>query len=387
MSPALLTSDVHLSQARGQSASRALGRLISQHPGKSVLLVGDIFDLSLTPLNDRPAETLGRILAAHPEWVMASRAHLESGGRLCFVPGNHDAELCESATAAVLHRALAPPDDRQLAVAPWFYRHGSVHIEHGHVYDPDCAPNHPLSPTNAHSEGLGTALVRRFLAPSDSLEFAHAHELTPRSGFLLAAKKWGVSAPIHMLQYFRTAAGLCLESLAVKRTVMAAWTAGTTALPEHAERTGLPIAVVEALLAGVPQPTHHAFKDTFLRLYFDRIVAGGAAAVGTALLPFGAVAPSLVGPSALLLAAGGAYLAASSRRARLHRDGPVEALALAAERIRALTDCSLVVFGHSHVPSEQPGYVNLGSFGFAASARPYLLLDEAGRSETRRLPA
>jgi hypothetical protein len=387
MAPALLTSDVHLSPTGGQSVSRALARLIAEHCGKNVLLVGDIFDLSLTPLDHEPAETLGRILAAHPEWVLACKTHLEKGGRLCFVPGNHDAELNESTTAGVLLRTLAPPDDRQLAVMPWFYRHGSVHIEHGHVYDPDCAPNHPLSPANAHSEGLGTALVRRFLAPSDSLEFAHAHELTPRSGLLLAAKKWGASAPVHMLEYFRTAAGLCLESLAVEGVRAAAKNAGTAALPEHAERTGLPIPVIEALLAGVPRPTHHAFKDTFLRLYFDRLVAGGAAAVGTALLPVSAFAPSLLGPSALLMALGGVYLTASSRRARLHRDGPVQALALAAERIRALTDCSLVVFGHSHVPTEGPGYVNLGSFGFAENARPYLLLDDTGRSETRRLPA
>src|SRR6187549_2675369 len=161
MPPALLTSDVHLSPDRGRSTSRALGALMAEHRGADVHLVGDIFDLSLTPAGGMAADTLGRILATHREWVDACRNHLATGGRLCFVPGNHDAELCEPEPMAVLRSALRPADDRQLSVAPWFHRQGSVHIEHGHVYDPDCAPNHPLSPANSHSEGLGTALVRR----------------------------------------------------------------------------------------------------------------------------------------------------------------------------------------------------------------------------------
>lgn len=280
MTPALLVSDVHLSPDFGFQASVSLSQLIAAHPQADVHLVGDIFDLSQTPAGHRPAETLGKILAAHPEWLGECRRHLQAGGRLCLVPGNHDADLGDAETAAALHAALAPPDDRQLSVAPWFYRRGSVHIEHGHVYDPDCAPNHPLSPANVLSEGLGTALVRRFLAPSQSLEFAHAHELTPRSGLWLALKKWGMRTPVHVLWYFWTAAGLCLESLSAEPVRHAARAAGTAALPEHAARTGLSIEVLEALVATVPRPTHHDFKDTFLRLYFDRVLAGAGAGMG-----------------------------------------------------------------------------------------------------------
>jgi UDP-2,3-diacylglucosamine pyrophosphatase LpxH len=156
MPPALLTSDVHLSPEHGRSTSRALAGLISEHRGADVHLVGDIFDLSLTPADGQPAHTLGRILAAHEEWVAACRQHLAAGGRLSFVTGNHDADLGEPPMAAVLHSVLQPPDDRQLSVSPWFHRHGSVHIEHGHVYDPDCAPNHPLSPADARTEAPAT---------------------------------------------------------------------------------------------------------------------------------------------------------------------------------------------------------------------------------------
>jgi hypothetical protein len=386
VAPALLVSDVHLSPDFGLQASTALARLIAAHPGTDVHLVGDIFDLSQTPAGQKPAETLARILAAHPEWLSQCRKHLHAGGRLCLVPGNHDADLGDSDTAAVLHAALAPPDDRQLGVAPWFYRRGSVHIEHGHVYDPDCAPNHPLSPANVRSEGLGTALVRRFLAPSRSLEFAHAHELTPRSGLSLALRKWGLKAPAHVLWYFWTAAGLCLESLNAEPIRRAATVAGTAALSEHAARTGLSLEVLEALIAGVPRPTHHDFKDTFLRLFFDRVLAGGSAGVGAALLATSAQVPGLITPAALLTTLGGGYLYASSARSKRHVGGPTLALEVAAARIRELTACSLVVFGHSHVAVERPGYVNLGSFAFGAAERPYLLLDSAGRGETHRLP-
>lgn len=386
MTPALLVSDVHLSPSCGLQASAALSRLIAAHPGVDVHLVGDIFDLSQTPAGQRPAETLGRTIAAHPEWLSQSRKHLKSGGRLCLVPGNHDADLSDAETAAVLYAALEPPDDRQLSVAPWFHRHGSVHIEHGHVYDPDCAPNHPLSPANVRSEGLGTALVRRFLAPSESLEFAHAHELTPRSGLWLALKKWGLRTPVHVLWYFWTAAGLCVESLNAEPVRDAAWTAGTAAMPAHAARTGLSLDVLQALIATVPRPTHHGFKDTFLRLYFDRVLAGASAGLGTSLLVASASAPALLAPAAAMALPGFGYLYASGARSKRHESGPVAALENAAVRIRELTACSLVVFGHSHVAAEQPGYVNLGSFSFGRGQRPYLVLDEAGRGEIQRLP-
>lgn len=385
MRPALLTSDVHLAPEQDVSVSSALARLMAAHPGADVHLVGDIFDLSQTPLRERPAQTLSRILATHSSWVAACQRHLATGGRICFVLGNHDAELGAPDAASVLRAALQPPDDRHLTIAPWFCRHGSVHIEHGHVYDPDCAPNHPLSAADARSEGLGTALVRRFLTPSGALEFAHAHELTPRAGLHLAAKKWGTRTPAHVLWYFRTATNLCLETLTGEAVRSAARAEGTDALPDHAERTGLSIHVLEALIAGIPRPTHHDFKATFLRLYFDRILAGSGAGLGASLLVASTASPPLLAPAAVTTALGLGYLYASGARTKRHQDGPVEALAAAAARIRALTDCSLVVFGHSHVASESTGYVNLGSFAFADGARPYLVIDEVGRPETHRL--
>lgn len=379
----LLTSDVHLSPEHGRATSQALAGLMAEYAGADVHLVGDIFDLSQTPLHDRPENTLHQTLAAHPEWVDACKNHLARGGRLSFVTGNHDAELDGEAAKKLLFATLAPADDRTLSVSPWFYRRGRVHIEHGHLYDADCAPNHPLSPASAASEGLGTALVRRFLAPSRSLEFAHAHELTPRSGLLMAVQKWGARAPAHILWYFRTAATLCLETLTAQPARQAAKAVGNAALPEHAERTGVSVPLLRALLEGAPDPTHHAFSATFLRLYFDRLIAGGGAGVGASLLAAGTAMPPLLAPGAITTVAALGYLFASSGRSKRHKAGPVQALEIAAEHIRNLTDCSLVVFGHSHVASERPGYVNAGSFAFSRGGRPYVLVDQDDRAEIR----
>lgn len=385
MPPALLTSDVHLSPEHGRRTSQALAALMAEHPTIDVHLVGDIFDLSQTPPGERPEATLSRTLAAHPEWVHACRQHLARGGRLSFVAGNHDAELDDPAVRHILFSTLAPADERTLSVAPWFCRRGAVHLEHGHVYDADCAPDHPLSPASAAGEGLGTALVRRFLAPSRSLEFAHAHELTPRAGLLMAVQKWGLHAPAHIVWYFRTAISLCLETLAVEQR-RAAKDAGDAVLTEHAERTGVPLPLLRDLLDAAPDPTHHAFMATFLRLYFDRVIAGGSAGVGASLLLAGTALPPLLAPGAIATLAGFGYLLASSGRSKRHESGPVAALDAAADRIRTLTDCSLVVFGHSHVPIARPGYVNCGSFAFSGGGRPYVLIDDSDRAEIRHVP-
>src|SRR5690606_8448402 len=140
-------------------------------------------------------------LAPHDKAVEALRAHVARGQKVTLVPGNHDAGLNNEKWARELRRKLNAPDDRCVEIAPWFIRRGNVHIEHGHLYDPDCANNHPLADHNPLSEGLGTALMRRFVAPHDALFFAHANQTTMTSGVTKAFKKWGPKAPLVILDY------------------------------------------------------------------------------------------------------------------------------------------------------------------------------------------
>jgi hypothetical protein len=88
-----------------------------------------------------------------------------------------------------------------------------------------------------------------------------------------------------------------------------------------------------------------------------------------------------------MAAAAGAYLGASVRRSGSRYSGRVEErLKDAALAISALSDASLVVFGHSHREDQAPGYLNLGSFAYAGAAgRPYLVIDSNGRAERRHI--
>ncbi|HEY3499583.1 MAG TPA: hypothetical protein VGK73_33060, partial [Polyangiaceae bacterium] len=86
--------------------------------------------------------------------------------------------------------------------------------------------------------------------------------------------------------------------------------------------------------------------------------------------------------------AGGLYLAESQRRGRNRYEGlPIRRLRAASERVRSITGAKLVIFGHTHVAENEPGYLNPGSFTYrAAKGRPYAFVSREGRAERRELP-
>ena len=71
-----------------------------------------------------------------------------------------------------------------------------MHVEHGHAYDPDNAPTHPLVVPSVATEPLGVALTRRFLAPNRAFDFAHATEITPFEALARAARVFGTRMPL-----------------------------------------------------------------------------------------------------------------------------------------------------------------------------------------------
>jgi predicted phosphodiesterase len=190
--PLLILSDAHLSKDYGSEISRGLAEILSRHRDAEVIFAGDIFDLSLDSAEVDPADSLNAAVAPHESTIEALRAHIALGGKVTFVPGNHDSSLSHKAATFQLRKLLGANDDRTIEFAPWFLRRDGVHIEHGHLYDPDCAPNHPLARPNPRSEGLGTALMRRFVAPNDALFLAHANQMTPISGLKIALDRWGI---------------------------------------------------------------------------------------------------------------------------------------------------------------------------------------------------
>ncbi|HMJ15249.1 MAG TPA: metallophosphoesterase [Polyangiaceae bacterium] len=377
--PLLILSDVHLNYNGSQGTGEHLALLTRRSQGAELVLAGDIFDLSRESPGYDPAEAIASLLRHHHDVRAAFRDHLSAGHRVSLIAGNHDAAVGEERLRKALLATLDVQSDARLELYPWFIRRGGVHIEHGHLYDPDNAPSHPLATWSYSTEPLGIALTRRFLAPSGALQLAHAHETTPVRGLIRAYELFGARAPLVVAQYFATAIRLCLEA-GRQEALTEERERGRNALPRYAELTGVPLRALAELVRAGAEPTHHRFTDTFMRLYFDRVVA-------TLSLLFGASTFALrKSPvAAAVTALSGTYLGASVKRGKSRYSGVIEQrLRDAAGYVVRITGAELVIFGHTHSEDDAPCYLNSGSFGYARNkARPYIWI-EPGRSAERR---
>jgi hypothetical protein len=380
-SPFIVLSDVHLSHARSEALARDGASLIRARPGTEIVFAGDSFSLSSDRGDRDPLESTTSLLRAHPELLGAMRAHLAAGGRLSWLAGNHDQALVLPRAREALLAALELQDGAPLLIEPWFLRRGDVHVEHGHLWDPDNAPAHPLSPWSGLTEPLGIALTRSFVARYELWQFAHAHETTLAGGMRRAFALYGARAPLLILRYFLRSSALVAESL-FDRGLSAERRHGSEGLVEQAARTGVSEESLAALVAAAPEPTHTRFRSVFLRLYYDRVFAAlglGAGVVGSALT---------LTPLPLAVALGsGAYLGWNVRHTgSRYQNLPIRRLRDGAAAVRKLTGARLVVFGHTHVPELAPGYANPGSFGYPTPGRgrPYLSIDAQGTAELAR---
>jgi len=379
--PLVVVSDVHLSHGTSRDTAFALGRLVERHPGHEIVLNGDVWNLSLDPPGRDPTESALAMLRPHGALCHTLRAHLAAGGRIVVVPGNHDAGVGKRSFRAALLAELELGGDAPLEVAAWLVRRGPVHVEHGHVYDPDNAPTHPLVPPAPGTEPLGVALTRRFLAPNDAFDFAHATEITPLEALARAFRVFGARTPLLLARYFVEAGRFSLEAR-FRPELLAEKRAGDALFAIAAREAGVEASLLRALDEDRPRPTHESFEQAFFRLYFDRvagvagIVAGGA--LVAALRGFWGVG---VGVGSAL------YLYESVRRGANRYEGlPVKRLRAAAARVAELTGAGLVVFGHTHVADSAPAYLNPGSFAYRSGpGRPYAYIDESARAEPREL--
>ncbi|MES1178402.1 MAG: metallophosphoesterase [Myxococcales bacterium] len=380
MRPFIVASDLHLSPEASAGTVRDLGKLLHAHPGHELILAGDVFNLSWEPAERDAVDAVLALFSAFPELGAMLREQLSHGTPLTLIAGNHDAGLqSPQLRGALLHR-LDLNLDAPLTIVPWFVRRGSVHVEHGHFYDPDNAPAHPLAEWTPETEPLGIALTRRFVRPSGAYHFSHAHETTPLAGIAKAFRIYGAKTPLIIAQWFQIAGKLCLEAREQGR-FLAEERAGEAALFEFAQLVELDPEVLHALLRTGAVPTHRNFRDTFMRLYFDRVFASmGLMASAAAYLAWKSRAAGLAG----LLA--GLYLIQSVQRTgNRYEDLPEERLRTAAQRVRELTGASAVIFGHTHQVDEVPGYANSGSFGYSSQARPYVHSDEHGQLRVKRV--
>lgn len=382
--PLVIASDVHLTRGgSGRSAGR-LAKLLAEHAGHEVVLAGDIFNLSLDAPSRDPAESIASIVAEYPALVSALGQHLNAGHALTLIGGNHDAGVVTRGSRERLLTLCGVNDNARLVIEPWFIRRGAVHVEHGHVYDPDNAPAHPLAAWSPETEPLGISLTRRFLSPHDAFTFAHAHHTTPLQGLKHAFKTFGTRAPLMVVHYFATSSRLAAEA-AVPERMGAEKARGGSAVDGFAKRTGLSTSMVDGLIRALPRPTHEDFKETFFRLYFDRVLATVSVAGGATRVLLGGMTGGVVGGAVAL---GGALYLHKSVKKGVDRYSslPVKRLYAGAELVRQMTDAKLVIFGHTHCEDEAEGYVNSASFTYTGRrGAPYLYLSTDERVERREL--
>lgn len=377
--PLIVASDVHLSLDATHDTAHALARLLRAHSGHEAILAGDVFNLSWEPAGGSPTAAVSSLLRSYPELASAIREHLSAGHPLTLIAGNHDAELLEPELRSALLSELALTHDAPFEISAWFVRRGGIHIEHGHFYDPDNAPAHPLAQWSTDTEPLGVAITRRFVRPSGAHHFSHAHDTTPLAGISKAFRLYGARTPLIIGEWFQVAARLCMETRARGR-FQAEQRAGEAALENFARLVEIDPEILRVLLETGAVPTHRDFLKTFMRLYFDRVFATSSGLLGAAAyLTWKSRAAGV-----LSLLAGLYLLQSVQRTGNRYEDLPVERLRHAADRVRELTGAASVIFGHTHHVDQAPGYANSGSFGYSNQGRPYVLVTEQADVKLRR---
>jgi hypothetical protein len=379
----IVLSDLHLSHGGSRSLARDCAALVRAHRGTEIVFAGDAFSLSNDPSERDPVESITTLVTSERDLAAALREHLSSDSKLTLLAGNHDAAVGEPRTRRALLSALELREDAPLSLEPWFIRRGGVHVEHGHLWDPDNAPAHPLSSWSGRTEPLGIALTRRFIARYGVWQFAHAHETTVAGGLSRAFELFGARAPLLIARYFLSSGALCAQSL-FERGLGDERARGQAALGGHTARTGVDAAALEALIDAAPEPTHLRFRNLFLRLYYDRVFASLGLGAGLAGLAFAA------SPLGAAVAVGsGAYLGWNVRYSgSRYQNRPIQRLREGSELVRRITNARLVVFGHTHVPESAAGYANPGSFGYPGpgAGRPFLSVDADGNAKLETWP-
>jgi predicted phosphodiesterase len=360
----LVVGDVHLGRRGPPGVGRDLAALVRAHAGGRLLFAGDFFDLaSEAPAGER-ARAIEAVLDARPDVRAALGEHLERGGEAVWVAGNHDAEIATDEGRSALERGLAlgAGPRARLRTRPWLWRDGSLHVEHGHLYDPDNAPAHPLV---VGAPSLGIHFTDAFLRPTQATRYLHRNDGTPLALFVSAFRWYGPRGPHVVVRYFQAAAGALGQSGRRSRARYER-ALGAARLDAFAAQAGIAAETLRRMLAEAPAPTLASSRATFARLYLDRVLASVAVASGAL-----AVALGKGRAGTALVATGAALLAASWLGGRDRYGGSVvDRLGRAARGVAALSEARLVVFGHSHREALADGYANTASFAFPEPERP-----------------
>jgi UDP-2,3-diacylglucosamine pyrophosphatase LpxH len=312
---------------------------------------------TLHPTEPKSAFKMSRIVADHPVFFDALREFVEAGHRLVIVLGNHDVELFWPEAQARIRERLGPmAAGDALRFEPWFYQHGEVRIEHGHLLDPWCSVADPVCPVVDVPGG-----ERHVQIPFGNVASRY---LINRMGYFNSncAESYQRSALGYIVFWVR-------HHLFKLRPLVTAWIAGAfyTLLHAFRMRRSRPVRPAARLPAPYEPPVYRSWFLMARELWFDRLAMFGALAaiVGALALAFG--------PGWWLLPAGAGAVALvavwdlSVRRFVERSDAWLGRMHDAAARVARQSGARVLVLGHSHhwrkeALPEGGYYLNSGHF-------------------------
>jgi hypothetical protein len=365
----LVLGDLHLVRGSPASLVSDVARFVRDHRGARIVSAGDLFDLSADFPGAPKPRALASAFAQHEEVRASLREHVDRDGQLWFVSGNHDAAIGDGADGIADALGLVGEARTRIRVTPWFFREGGLHLEHGHLYDPDNATTHPLV---VNTRSLGVHFVEEFLAPTGAFHYLNANDGTPLELFVSAFTRYGLRAPYVVFKYFDTAFRVLGQSGPFYRGTAEAVT-GKDREDDFAREHDVSMALIDTMLELKRDPTMSSTVGTFQRLYLDRVFATVALAGG-----LGGLLARRDRLAFTCLAVGATIMGASWALGYDRYRGTVpELLASSADAVARATGARLVVFGHAHREALHGSYANTGSFAFpqGAPGRPYLEIE------------
>ena len=336
---------------------------------------------------DAAVERMALVAQRHRPVLAQLLAFADAGHVVDVVVGNHDIELLDSAVAAELSRQLMSIAGSRSAglarirIAPWcVYVPGAVWIEHGHQHDEACsfefgfAPTSPAVAPNAHATFLTNvdyAAVRYLATTAPELD-AHGAEQWSIVGYMrYAYHHGGLRAFVRSYVHFVGALLAARRQHQNRRQREARRAQHHARLAHVAADAGLSLTTAGALDRLGRAPLTTSWRRLAAMLSLDVWAVFGVGVVVAVLVLIVArwwlAIPSLVGVAAAVK-----FSLRHLSRTHVASQLPMRRVP---ERIAAIVDVPVVIFGHTHEPlrMQMPSgatYINCGTW--LPAARPGL---------------
>jgi hypothetical protein len=166
----IVISDVHMSngasyswfqEANSKKLTRLLDTLADDSAVRELVLLGDLFDLWLYPVNEVPY-TAPQIVKANGPVVNSLREFLKKGINVCYMNGNHDMGVTQDDLDLLANGA-----GKIIRMSPEEYEgiHAGWHLEHGNAADMFNAPDYSGDTIGGYPLGY---FITRLVATADN---------------------------------------------------------------------------------------------------------------------------------------------------------------------------------------------------------------------------